>query len=410
LLIPDTLVPDISDVSDFDAVEPLYTPTEHGVSPFASVKKPVPTGSTVGLTPSKQVYNKSDPQKLPTKEINEHYAGLAAKAMAHLQAGNYTKAIPVLRELHNKYPDDLNAVRELGLSLYMANNPAGSNRMALFYLKKAQKLSPDDTATLKTLGLALYKAEELEDASKVIKRYIKLEPDDRYMNQLYSKILRENSAQDGFMFESSDHFDLYYDSSNYRGLGHTVLNLLDDAYRKVETELRLYPDRSVSVILYSARSFREVTLGPDWTGGLYDGKIRLPIKDLDEDNPRLARVLMHEYVHAVVHSFTLDKCPTWLNEGLAMYLEGRPAPQIRLLADLRNLEGSFRELDSVQAQIAYTLSLSAVSFLIDQYGMYKIKQILKTMKKGNSFHEAFNELMPVSYSEFIRQWNEDKSL
>jgi len=355
----------------------------------------------------KPVYNSPVPRNLPARGTDEHYAGLAAEATAHLQAADYAAAIPVLKELHNAYPDDINAVRELGLAYYMADSMAGSNRMALFYLKKARRLSPDDTETLKTLGLALYKGEELEDALEVISRYIELKPDDQYMERFYSKILRENSAQDGFMLESSDHFDVYYDSSNYRGLGHTVLSLLDDAYRRMSTELHLYPDQSVSVILYSARSFRDVTLGPDWTGGIYDGKIRLPIRGLDESDPRLAKVLTHEYSHAVVHSFT-HQCPTWLNEGLAMYLEGRPAPQVRLVADLRNFEGSFMSLNAVQAQVAYSVSFSAVSFLIEKYGIYRIKYILEAMKNNSPFQKAFNESMPVDYSEFIRQWNESQ--
>ncbi len=384
----------------FDAVEPEPPDfkTEHDLPLITLPKK-----QQDGLTFSKQ--NARAPKDFTLKETDERYTALASEAKAYLQAADYVAAIPILKQLYSEYPDDLNVVRELGRANYMADQPVGSNRMALFYLKKARRLSPDDTETLKTLGLALYKAEELESALDVIKKYIKLEPDDRYMKQLYDKILRENSAQDGFILESSDHFDVYYDSINYRGLGYTVLSLLDDAYRRVGTELRLYPDRSVSVILYSERSFREVTLGPGWTGGLYDGKIRLPIKDLDEDDPRLEHVLTHEYVHAVVHSFT-KQCPTWLNEGLAMYLEGRrPAPQVRLVTDLRSLEGSFMALNAAQAQVAYSVSFSAVSFLIERYGIDRIKYILESMKSGSSFQKAFNESMPVDYGEFIRQWN-----
>jgi len=329
------------------------------------------------------------------------YRLLAEKAKAHLDAGDQLRFIGVLKELRDLYPEDAAANRELG----RAYVHQGEDRNAVYYLEKALSLEPEHPATLQALSLAYYRTEDLERANQVTRQYLEQTPDDTNMRAFLEKIEREREAQTGFIAERTDHFELYYDSSEFRHLGRPILDLLDDAYRQVGSELGFYPDGPISVILYSNRSFREVTLGPDWTGGIYDGKIRLPVRDMELENPRLAQVIRHEYVHAVVHRVAA-RCPTWLNEGLAGYFEGRPLPPVRFEANLREFEGSFMALDSGQAQAAYLVSLSAVTFMVREFGMYRVRDILLQVDRARTFQEAFDREMPLGYDEFIRRWNE----
>ncbi len=328
------------------------------------------------------------------------YGALAVKIKAYVEAGDTVRFMSALKELRDRFPENAAANRELGRAYVQK----GENTIGLYYLEQALAVEPGDPATLQALSLAYYRTEDLERARQTIRQFLAVVPDDRSMKDFLERVEREHRIQSSFITERSDHFDLFYDSSEFRQLGRPILRLLEEAYRKVGADLGVYPDQPVSVLLYSNRSFREVTASPDWTGGIFDGKIRLPVRDMDPDDPRLTALITHEFVHAVVHGVAV-RCPTWLNEGLAMYFEGRSLPSIRVRADLRQFEGSFMSLNPDQARAAYLLSLSAVSYLIREFGMYRVREILLHINQAPSFQEAFDHEMPLGYDDFIRRWH-----
>jgi hypothetical protein len=168
------------------------------------------------------------------------------------------------------------------------------------------------------------------------------------------------------------------------------------------------------VILYSGEQFKEVTDAPGWSGGIFDGKIRLPIGGIEKETPGLRRILFHEYTHSVVRTIT-KRCPTWLNEGLAQYFEGRQVDsrqqeklkqlaQSGKLPPLANLEGSFLGLGKDQANEAYVISLSSVRFMIDTFGIYRVRDVLDELAKGADTSKAISTGIMISYEEFQRGW------
>jgi hypothetical protein len=107
--------------------------------------------------------------------------------------------------------------------------------------------------------------------------------------------------------------------------------------------------------------------------------------------------------------------PTWLNEGLAQYFEGRevsPRQQEMLrqlsqagkVPSLSDLEGSFLGLNGPQATYAYLLSLSAVRHMVDRYGMYRVKMILEELSSGADTPRAISNALLVSLQDFERGW------
>jgi len=193
-----------------------------------------------------------------------------------------------------------------------------------------------------------------------------------------------------------------------------VLRILEDAYGVVGRAFSHYPDQEIQVILYADQQFQEVTDAPGWSGGVYDGKIRIPIGGIEKETPGLRRILYHEYTHAVVRDIT-KRCPTWLNEGLAQYFEGRTIDarqkdmlrQISMtgkLPTLANLEGSFMGLEGGQAAYAYLISLSSVGYMIDNFGLYRVKIVLEELAKGTDTNKALSNGIMASYEEFERGW------
>jgi len=160
-----------------------------------------------------------------------------------------------------------------------------------------------------------------------------------------------------------------------------------------------------------------VTLGPDWSGGLYDGKIRLPVGGATELTPQLKGVLFHEYTHVVIQELTRGNVPTWLNEGVAE-LQGR-----RLfnppMADLGKaaksgqplpanfLDKSFISLDTHQAGLAYQESYALANFMVQSYGWHKVREILQLLGAGEKTEAAVGRALAdfgLDYQGVIREW------
>jgi hypothetical protein len=119
----------------------------------------------------------------------------------------------------------------------------------------------------------------------------------------------------------------------------------------------------------------------------------------------------------VVHELAGNRVPTWLNEGIALNLEGTGGSWENLLLDrirngesllpLARLHGSFLGFSDEMASLAYAESHSSTRFLIDRYGLYRIKQLLLALPREPDFEKAFLEQILVPYSEFEEDWRED---
>jgi hypothetical protein len=185
----------------------------------------------------------------------------------------------------------------------------------------------------------------------------------------------------------------------------------------VGSDLSHFPNTRIPVLIYTKTDFRSLTNSPDWSGGLYDGKIRLPVGGATEMNELLRSLLFHEYTHVIVQDITSGNCPMWLNEGLAE-LEGRrefshPLRELekgvknRSLIPVTTLERSFSALAAKDAYLAYQQSYSLVKYIASVYGLHKIKDILLNLGTGKntatSISMAFADLS-VDYDALIKEW------
>jgi hypothetical protein len=98
--------------------------------------------------------------------------------------------------------------------------------------------------------------------------------------------------------------------------------ILEAAYWRIGTALYTYPADVITVVLYTREQFRDVTRSPEWAGGAFDGRIRVPVLGALQNIKEFERVLTHEFTHALVRSIAPRGVPTWLNEGLAVLFEG----------------------------------------------------------------------------------------
>jgi hypothetical protein len=213
-------------------------------------------------------------------------------------------------------------------------------------------------------------------------------------------------------------FKISYNGRAFGEVGDQVLEVLESAYSEIGNDLNFYPDTVVPVLLYTERDFAEITRSPDWAGGLYDGKIRIPVGGVSHMNPHLKAVLFHEYSHVAVHFLARGRCPVWLNEGLAQIAERRHHdPPLRALVAaveegralaFEPLERSFAGLSREEAQLAYEQSYSLTAYMVEQYHWYKMAELLAALGEGLPMGEAVNAVLGeygVNYVSLQAAWH-----
>jgi hypothetical protein len=308
--------------------------------------------------------------------------------------------------------DDSNPFGHLGLGMsyfHLRDDNAAERE-----LEKATELNPKEPTAYQFLGELYYRKDDLETAVSYWEKAAVLNPADSGLRARLERIRKEHKTEKDFNRDVTSHFLVKYEGNEKIEAGKIILRVLEDAYGEVGRGLSFYPDREIQVILYSGKQFQDVTDAPGWSGGIFDGKIRIPIGGIEKETPGLRRLLYHEYTHAVVRAIT-PHCPTWLNEGLAQYFEGREIDTkqkevLRQMAQsgklplLSNLEVPFTGLDGKQAQFAYLFSLSAVRYMIDSLGLYRVKSVLDELATSSDTGKAISSGTMLSYEEFQRGW------
>ena len=116
---------------------------------------------------------------------------------------------------------------------------------------------------------------------------------------------------------------LHYDGNSEPELARDILRALEMHFAAIESELNFTPPDSIGVVLYTQQAFADITRAPSWVGALNDGRIRVPVQGLTSLTPDLSRILKHELTHSFVQQKTHRLAPTWVQEGLAQWVEGQ---------------------------------------------------------------------------------------
>jgi tetratricopeptide (TPR) repeat protein len=286
----------------------------------------------------------------------------------------------------------------------------GQAAEALPYAQHAAAVAPDSADALAMLGFVQFASDHTPDAIRSWKKSLALRPD-ATVSQYLARAQRESSAESDFSQRESSHFNLHFEgkdtSENFR---RDLLATLDSEYDDLVRDLGYSPHNNIAVTLYTQQAFFDVTRAPSWTGAINDGKLRIPISGVPSVTPELARVLKHELTHSFVSQMSSNRCPTWLNEGIAQLEEGKSSAsnghQLAQLFAAGNeipfnvLEGSFMNFSTPEATVAYAESLAAAEYVRDAYGMTEIAHILELLSQGSSTEAALRATVHADYRQF----------
>ena len=282
---------------------------------------------------------------------------------------------------------------------------------ALSNLFEAVYLDPKDARGHSLIGEIRYRQGDLTEAVKEWEVASGLDPEDQGVKSQLAKAKSELNVEQGFTKRETYYFNIKYEGEERRELGDEVLDVLHKAYSDVGGDLGYFPKQQVTVILYTRKQFNDVTDAPSWSGGVYDGTIRIPIGGRDIDRQALAAVLYHEYTHAALHLMAGSKLPTWLDEGIAQYeerwvREPREDLDQALFTPLSALNGSFMKIgDPAKVRQAYAESLSAVRFYVDRFGQYNLGKLVRLLGEGSDISDSFRDTTGVSFEDFGSLWS-----
>ena len=296
--------------------------------------------------------------------------------------------------------------------LYLKNSEF---KQSVEYLEKAKRVAPRNADIYKLEGWAYYGMSRPEQAVEEWKKSLAMRPDADTQAAL-DKALRDKAEEENFRENESAHFQLRYNGTAEPALAREVLRVLETHYARIEAELNYTPPDPIGVVLYTQEGFADITRAPGWVGALNDGRIRVPVQGLTGVDTELLRVLKHELTHSFIQQKTHSRAPTWIQEGVAQWMEGKRsdenAPVLVQVYDqgqaaaLGQLEGSWMGLPDDVARYAYAWALANIEYIVETQGMGDVEQILDRIAGGKSPEGALRDVLHDDYGDLMRSTTE----
>ena len=243
---------------------------------------------------------------------------------------------------------------------------------ALEVAEAALKSHPNNADLLALAGVSLYRRDEVAGAGRYLKRSLEVQPNPQ-LERFYRKIEMELAGDKSDDVTYGTRFILRYEGETLKpDAARRFSAALEREVNRISYQLGCQSSERFVVIIQSMENYRSTTGAAEWSGGQFDGKIRIALPPNGEVDEHVRKTLSHEFVHACLAR--LGPWPAWLHEGLAQSLSGRELSRndwanLRLvnkqqtLPTLSQLSGGWSRLNSMQASVAYKLGLAAIEIM-----------------------------------------------
>jgi tetratricopeptide (TPR) repeat protein len=326
-----------------------------------------------------------------------------------LHQGKIKEALPLITVIAEERPQDGNAQMALGYVLLRS----GDYQRAGKVLRAALTTIGERSEIHRLLAEIAAQQSDFPAALEEIDKALRLAPQDNETLALKEKLSKEWQIEEKMDKNYGGNFTVTFEGGGDE-LGNTALSTLEEAYVDLGSRFQFWPRQKTDVILYGNRDFKSLTNAPDWSGGLYDGKIRIPVGGLTGMEVNLRRILYHEYAHVLIRALARDRVPLWLNEGLAQWAAGETMAHFEqrltkgeTLLPFARLEKSFAGLNATEVPLAYAQSLSLTNFLVERFGEAQIIEVLHRLGNGANFQIAAEDILAPwggSFDNLVQAW------
>src|SRR5579863_5898436 len=325
-------------------------------------------------------------------------AAESAAAQFEISVGDFERAVAHYNVGLRFDPDNIGLLLE-DAYLHLRRSEYSA---AVDLLDHARRIDPDSAEVAKLSGWAYYGLNRAADAVTQWKRAMELKPDEETRHAL-EKAERDAQEEAEYHEGETAHFRLKYNGGAAPELAQEVLKTLEAEFDEISTTLNYVPPEPIGVILYTNQTFMDITRAPSWSGALNDGRLRVPVEGLTSMTNELARVLKHELTHSFVAQKTGGRCPVWLQEGIAQFMEGKrsrinsgalvAAYERHMDFSLPSYETSWLNLPRDAASNAYAWSLAVVEMIVTVNGIDDLERILDRLAAGSSAEDAIRAVL-----------------
>ena len=334
-------------------------------------------------------------------------AAETAAAQFEISVGDFDRAAAHYNIAFRYAPDNMGLLLESAY-LHLRRSEYSA---ALDLLDRARRIEPDSPDASKLAGWAYYGLNRVGDAVTEWKRALALQPDAEVQHAL-EKAERDAQEEATYREGETAHFRLRYNGGAAPELARDVLRTLETQFEEISSALNYVPPEPIGVILYTNQTFSDITRAPNWAGALNDGRMRVPVEGLTSMTDELARVLKHELTHSFLAQKTSGRCPVWLQEGIAQYMEGKrsrsaaarlsSAYEQHVEFSLASYETSWLDLPRDTAASAYAWSLAAVETIVNVDGMGDVERILDRIAAESATEDAIRAVLHDSYADLMQ--------
>lgn len=253
-------------------------------------------------------------------------------------------------------------------------------------IERALVISPRNPQLLALAGLAAYRSDQVVRAIGYLKDSVALRPDPA-VQSLLDKLLREQNADHTGEPLHSTRFVFRFDPAVMPApAARTLLGVLEQEYSRIAFELGCNNTEKLAVIAQTREDYLRSTGAAEWSGAVFDGRIRAALLENDPGGALTRRMFAHELVHACLSA--TGNWPAWLHEGLAQKLSGettseprraaiRAAARQNGLPGLANFSQSWSRMSSGHAALAYATALYAVELFYQHHSAFGIRNLLR---------------------------------
>ena len=203
--------------------------------------------------------------------------------------------------------------------------------------------------------------------------------------------------------------------TNIPDLAGQAQKILESTFEELNRVFQSETTETIAVRFVERDQFLKNTGAPTYVGAMYyKGLISIPVAEDEKiEINSLRRSLRHEIVHAFVAARSSERCPAWLDEGLAQLLGGREdIDGESVLLNRMKQQGLFRfadfelillSTDKKRAIAGYQQALFATNTLVNRFGMKRIRNFFGRLRQGSDIHSSFAAAFDVSYEDFENQ-------
>lgn len=336
---------------------------------------------------------------------------LLRRARAAIDGGDLIAADRAVSRALMLAPDDA-SVKTSAASVLVARARAADARSdKRAFLDRAIEIDPTSAAALVDRARIAEDENDLERARELLDRAKQTGALIAGIEDKLATLAKQSEVEGEFSDVRSTNFVVRFHGYANETVAWSAVRGLERAYVRVNERLSLRPPDEITVVLYSGDAYRDAVGAPDWSGGIYDGKIRIKEGDVARESGRLDDILFHEYTHALLARATKAPLPAWLHEGIAQVMEPSfavakhkelvvRAKQSDALLPLETMSTTFTVLPAERARVAYAIAALVTERMVARQGHSGVARVLSLCDGGLALDEAFLRVFGVELTRF----------